>query len=204
MSVKKQSKKNEHFFFWCVPHGPCSWGAQDVDPREIAIAYGRRELPKLLSVLSRPNGSSEESLKCLKALTDVLITQEQKAQAISLGAPKQIIRHLNSDNRWVCESACHALTKLVMLMHGREEAVNHGGVKAVTQVLHLIPVAATRCLMEISKTLQGAQAILDSDANVVAELSNSCKVSEFTVHHWSTHSLIVAVLDVFSCRWPVQ
>jgi hypothetical protein len=150
-------------------------GVQTTAADDIAVAYGRRSIPKLLSALSRSGLPDAETLRCLRALSAVINTQEQKACAIQDGAVPLIAQKLRSQNSTVAQRACKALTKLVVLMRGREELVRGGGVESLAAVLQQMPVLVSRCLQAMSETLAGARMILESEADVVAELASACK-----------------------------
>jgi hypothetical protein len=148
---------------------------QSVDPEEVAVAYGRRQLPKLLSLLTRTEVSSDKKIHCLEILRLVCTTPEQKMEAITLGAPKQIIKCITIANCGVTEAACRALEPLVSLMDGRQQVFESNGIDLLTSVLHLAPEAAARCLVQLADTLPGAQAMIKSGDHVVSALANTCK-----------------------------
>ena len=149
--------------------------------RKIAIAYGRRDLPKLLEALASPC-SDEETLQCLHAMSAILNSQEQKAHAIKLGTVPLVIEQLHSSNQQVALKACEALTKLMAFMAGRDELAAAGGIDALASHLHAQPVPVAQCLSQVSLTLEGARMILNSKASVIAGLADACQVSSHHSH----------------------
>ena len=149
--------------------------------RSVSVAYGRQSLPTLLRVLSEAGRSAEDTLNCLQALEAAVVSQEQKAEAIRLGASPLVITCIVAGSRKVSESGCRVLNKLIALMEGRQEAVKHGAVEALTHVLPRNPVVASRCLKDLSKTLPGAEAMLQSGAGVVVAVTQTIEVRELSV-----------------------
>jgi hypothetical protein len=148
---------------------------QEVDGREVAVAYGRRSVPKLLSVIATEQ-DPEQLAHCLRVLVPLLMHQEQKTEAIRLGAPQQLVLHAGSDNVAVAALACDAIACLSTLMIGREAVVQAGGVESIAKVILQAPEKAAKCLMMISRSMDGAGAVLQSGANVTAALVQTCKV----------------------------
>ena len=146
-----------------------------MDEREIAVAYGRRSLRKLISVLQLPHHTPEELTHCLEVILSLLCFQEQKNEAINLGAAECLIRHVCSESNEVTSMACKALSSMAQMLNGREETVRHGGIEALASAMQRAPVEASACLMAISRTLDGAHAIFESDANVVQALVDVSK-----------------------------
>lgn len=153
---------------------------QEVDGCEVAVAYGRRSLPKLLAVLAVEQ-HPEQLAHCLRVLAPLLAEQEQKAEAIKLGAAKQLIVHAGSDDVNLASLACDAIACLCTLMAGREAVVQGGGIAAIARVMPQAPEKAAKCLMVMSRSMDGAQAILSSGAEVVQALVNICQVSAHPV-----------------------
>lgn len=158
--------------------------SQGVDDSEIAIAYGRRELPKLLTFLARPNISAADTLRCLAALISCLNTQEQKVEAISLSACMILVVQLRSERVDVAKCACEALIKLVPLMSARDALAAAGGIEALVKLLRKAPLVATRCLLEVASSQQGAQILLRAPVDVIASLVGASKVRTIACNTW--------------------
>jgi hypothetical protein len=170
---------------------------QAVDPEEVVVAYGRRQLPKLLAVLSLSGLSADKKIHCLHTLRSVCTTQEQKAEAVALGAPWQIISCITTANCGIAEAACLALEPLVSIMDGQLQVFECNGVKCLTSVLPLAPVAAARCLVHLAGTLPGAQAIFESDDAVIPAIANTCKVCPvFCCMHKTTMRQILSLCEM--------
>ena len=110
----------------------------DVDPSEIAVAYGRRSLPKLIDLLnnkSLPPASVVEvrrhlcvcrgSYCCyaqtLRHVNDLLPHQETKIEWMQLGGTEAIVSHFDGSDVAVVSGVTRALSQLAVIPQGREK-----------------------------------------------------------------------------------
>lgn len=148
---------------------------QDRGPaQDVKVAYGRQGIPQILAGLQTPSATAAESMA---ALNLVLATQEMKAEAIRLEAPRVLIQYLcPTFNARVVRAACCNLTQLIRLIDGCLATVLHGGIGALISVLHVAPKEVALCILDVSRTPEGSQAILQSGAESTEQLARFCKV----------------------------
>ena len=146
----------------------------------MALAFGNRQLPKLLEGLSASDGAqcgTATALHALRTLDAAMNTQEQKAQAIRLEACKVIVPYMWHADTAVAVSACKALTKLVVLLTGRNSLYQHDGLPALcAMLLQRSPLPAAECIMQMASTTHGSQLIMQSNADVLGSLVQAGKV----------------------------
>eukprot|EP00227_Mantoniella_beaufortii_P014146 CAMPEP_0197595342 /NCGR_PEP_ID=MMETSP1326-20131121/22619_1 /TAXON_ID=1155430 /ORGANISM="Genus nov. species nov., Strain RCC2288" /LENGTH=123 /DNA_ID=CAMNT_0043161679 /DNA_START=169 /DNA_END=537 /DNA_ORIENTATION=- len=94
---------------------------KDVIPDEIAVAFGRRHVYKLVDVLSLPSSdlASEERARALRYLLGLLSNQESKAEAVGCNTAAPVAALLGDDtNAEVRRLACDTLATLAHLEGG--------------------------------------------------------------------------------------
>lgn len=142
-------------------------------PTEVAVAYGRRSVGKLVDVLRLKGGDEiphTEHAHCLRVFTKELSTQEYKAQAISYGAPRPLVILCDSESHQVRQLSCKALTSLCQLSTGRKATIQAGGIEMLTSTLWKTPEEATETLAMLTSDLGCATAVMTSEIGVVANL----------------------------------
>lgn len=148
---------------------------QEVSEGDITVAYGSRQLPKLLAALEHQTDAAGTA-HCLRVLCGACNTQDEKARAIMLGAAERIVPHIDCADAEVAAEASRALGQLTTLMQGQDAAVQARGVEALTAAVRRVPAPATRCLLHLAQTIHGVRAILSADSDVVAALADAFKV----------------------------
>jgi hypothetical protein len=95
---------------------------------QVAVAFGRRGVEKLIDVLTTPDNSDSVKLSALILLIGELSTQEKKADAIRSGAVDACTSLLRSSHSLCKANACIALSRLALLMPGRAAMRKSGSV----------------------------------------------------------------------------
>lgn len=148
--------------------------------KEVALAFGARQLPKLLQILDHQSAAATnaaQALHALQTLDTAMNTQEEKAQAIRLDACRIIIPYLWHADTDVSISACRALTKLVVLLTGRAAVYANDGLPALcAMLLQRAPVHAAECIMNMASSTHGSQLIMQSSADVLGSLVQAGEV----------------------------
>eukprot|EP00740_Mantoniella_antarctica_P024112 CAMPEP_0198699408 /NCGR_PEP_ID=MMETSP1468-20131203/353533_1 /TAXON_ID=1461545 /ORGANISM="Mantoniella sp, Strain CCMP1436" /LENGTH=176 /DNA_ID=CAMNT_0044456889 /DNA_START=281 /DNA_END=807 /DNA_ORIENTATION=- len=132
---------------------------------EIAVAFGRRHVYKLVDVLSLPKAdlSGEERARGLRYLLGLLSNQESKAEAVGCNTAAPVVALLRDDNAEVRKLSCQTLAALVLLAAGRASVVAAGAVAAVTALLGDVDGsardAAAGFLVALSTATDGAASI---------------------------------------------
>mmetsp|Transcript_30967 Transcript_30967/g.68609 ORF Transcript_30967/g.68609 Transcript_30967/m.68609 type:complete len:382 (+) Transcript_30967:207-1352(+) len=125
---------------------------------EIAVAYGRRGITKLIAVLALPAHElpDTERAHALRVFNGLLSTQEQKTDAINAGAAAPLTQLVNSSqDAEVMRLSCEALGSLAQILPGRVSIVNVEGLKALTEALTKSPEAAAGALRQYSNSNDG-------------------------------------------------
>ncbi|KAK9815479.1 hypothetical protein WJX72_004416 [[Myrmecia] bisecta] len=141
-----------------------------VIPTEIAVAYGRRAVPKLVAVLRVPDLPAQQLAECLTLLNSLLTSQEGKVDAVNERAAVPLVRYLQSPDASVRQLSCQALASLALVLSGRASIMEAGGVEALSAALSTTASAAAACLEVMSANYDGAVALLQSEAGVIAAL----------------------------------
>mmetsp|Transcript_33997 Transcript_33997/g.47101 ORF Transcript_33997/g.47101 Transcript_33997/m.47101 type:complete len:424 (+) Transcript_33997:164-1435(+) len=172
----------------------------DVIPEEIAVAYGRRHVPKLVDVISLPDDQlpDEERARCLRYLLHLLANQETKSEAVTCGASDSLVHLLESKDPYVRELTCNTISSLAQLLTARAAIVQAQGIPALTLLLKdkdpSARAAAAQSLEAVSSGPEGAAAVLACDSQVQAREVDLLEDSE------STHSArMAAVLTLANC-----
>lgn len=144
-----------------------------VIPEEIAIAYGRRHVYKLVDVLALPFAELDgsERARALRYLIGLLSNQESKAETVTSNAASPLVTLLSDPNKDVRKLTCDTLAALAQFADGRVSIVEVGGIAAVTKLLKdgetAVREAAAGFLVAMSASADGAAACLASDGEVV-------------------------------------
>eukprot|EP00743_Colponemidia_sp_Colp-15_P001989 GILK01002162.1.p1 GENE.GILK01002162.1~~GILK01002162.1.p1 ORF type:complete len:491 (+),score=90.51 GILK01002162.1:72-1475(+) len=107
----------------------------DIDPTEVTVAYERRGVTKLVSVLEDPDVPSDKKIEAVQTIRNMMSNQEQKAEAIAEGtveAASQLLRHANSVVRRECTKL---VASLVCILSCRKKLQNAGTVPALARLL---------------------------------------------------------------------
>mmetsp|Transcript_22488 Transcript_22488/g.76422 ORF Transcript_22488/g.76422 Transcript_22488/m.76422 type:complete len:350 (-) Transcript_22488:750-1799(-) len=138
---------------------------------EIAVAYGRRHVPKLVDVIALPELEGEKRAKALRYLRKLLSNQETKAEAVTYGSAPPVITLTADADADVRREACMVLEALCLLREGRKAVVEGEGVTALTTLLtdgeEPVRDAAAAALSTLSTSSDGAAYTLGSPAGVV-------------------------------------
>lgn len=147
------------------------------------VAYARQGILQILAELRNHENSAIEGMA---ALSLVLATQEMKAEAIRYEAPRVLISYIQPCmDATVVKAACCNLTQLIRLFDGCHATVVNGGIEALVSVLGMAPKEVACCIMELSRTPEGSQAILESGDVAPKQLADFCKVAPLT-QAWET------------------
>eukprot|EP00798_Chlamydomonas_sp_ICE-L_P019287 gene19287-25931_t len=118
---------------------------------EIAEAYGRRGVQKLIAVLDLPQADLPDSERAhaLRVFKGLLSTQEHKIEAIQEGASKPLtfLIRITKDVE-VRKLSCNCLASMAQIIPGRNAIVKAQGFVALTEALTLSPEAAAGALRE--------------------------------------------------------
>lgn len=143
---------------------------------EIAEAYGRRGVKKLIDVLALPADalSHEDRAHALRVFKGLLSTQEHKTEAINEGAAVPLC-HLvgTSPDDEVRKLSCDCLASMAQILPGRNAIVAANGFEDLTKALKLSPEAAAGALREFSKSNDGVallNTVLDTVVPALVEL----------------------------------
>jgi len=157
-----------------------------VIPEEIAVAYGRRHVYKLVDVLALPFAELDgsERARALRYLIGLLTNQETKAETVTSNAAAPLVTLLGDPNKEVRKLTCDALAALAQLADGRVSIVTVAGIAAVTNLLKdkesVVREAAVGFLVAMSASADGAAACLASDGEVVPAVVNLLKDEDTT------------------------
>ena len=125
---------------------------------EIAVAYGRRGIQKLIDVLSLPDEElpDESKAHALHVLNGLLTTQEQKLDAISIGAVPTLTHLVESSlNAQVVKLSTEALGSLVQVSQGRKAVMTRGSLVALSEALKKTPEAAAGAIRRFVSSNEG-------------------------------------------------
>lgn len=149
-------------------------------PDEIAVAYGRRHVHKLVNVLSLPKTDlpPAERARALRYLLSLMTNQESKAEAVTRNTAAPLAALLTHDDPETKRLACDALASLAHLRDGRASATRADAVAATTKLLADddagVQIAAAGFLASMAKHSDGAAAVLRAgEGEVVAALATS-------------------------------
>lgn len=146
---------------------------KEIIKHEIAEAYGRRGVQKLVDVLSLPVGElSDESIAhALRVFSGLLTTQENKLDAISAIAPLTRLVE-TSTNPEVLKLSCEAIGSLVQVTQGRGALIKCQGLLALTESLKQSPEAAAGAIRRFTSSNDGIQ-ILSSHPELLGLIVSS-------------------------------
>ena len=139
-------------------------------PGEIADAYGHRAVPKLVEALRQEGLPKADVCLALEVLLGQMSDQEKKAQAVAHGLCAVLTQLLRHKELQVRELSCGLLGNLAGYLSGRAALVEAGGVATLVEALEGTAEAAAQCLWAISKSKDGSEALLRSQADVVPSL----------------------------------
>ncbi|GAX81056.1 hypothetical protein CEUSTIGMA_g8491.t1 [Chlamydomonas eustigma] len=140
---------------------------------EIAVAYGRRGIIKLIEVLALEDMDlrDEDRAHALRVLIGLLTTQEMKNDAVAQGAcvPLTALIRRTRDPE-VLKLSCDALGSLSQVQLGREAIIASDGVPALTEALQTSPEAAAGAFRLFTMSTQGVSLLGPSLDPVVQAL----------------------------------
>ena len=139
-------------------------------PGEIADAYGRRAVPKLVEALRQEGLPTGDVCLALRVLLGQMSDQEKKGQAVAHGVCAVLAQLLGHKELDVRELSCELLGNLAGYLSGREAIAKAGAVGTLVGALEGTAEAAAKCLWAIAKAKDGSEALLRSQANVVPSL----------------------------------
>eukprot|EP00197_Chlamydomonas_leiostraca_P007726 CAMPEP_0202885606 /NCGR_PEP_ID=MMETSP1391-20130828/41748_1 /ASSEMBLY_ACC=CAM_ASM_000867 /TAXON_ID=1034604 /ORGANISM="Chlamydomonas leiostraca, Strain SAG 11-49" /LENGTH=353 /DNA_ID=CAMNT_0049568857 /DNA_START=134 /DNA_END=1192 /DNA_ORIENTATION=- len=147
---------------------------KDVITEEIAIAYGRRGITKLVAVLALPDDllpDEDERAHALRMFNALLSTQEQKTDAAAQGASDPLIALVTrSPSEEVRRLAAQGLASIAQVMGGRQAVIDAGGIPALTAALNTAPEAAAGALKVFASCNDGVALLGPSLDSVVPAL----------------------------------
>jgi hypothetical protein len=100
---------------------------------QVALAFGRRGVEKLVDVLAADVTTTEEKNRALVLIADELSTQEKKALAIRMGAVAAATALLSSPHAPTRANAALVLSRACTILQGRAAAREAGSVLPLTQ-----------------------------------------------------------------------
>lgn len=132
---------------------------------EIATAYGRRGIRKMIDVLALPASelSPDESQRAhaLRVFNSLLCAQEQKSDAISQGAALPLTTLVTtSKDPEVIRLSCEALGSLVQVFAGRAAVLKAEGLPALTDALTTSPEAAAGAIRRFVSSNDGVLTLM--------------------------------------------
>mmetsp|Transcript_26183 Transcript_26183/g.56787 ORF Transcript_26183/g.56787 Transcript_26183/m.56787 type:complete len:357 (-) Transcript_26183:77-1147(-) len=140
---------------------------------EIAIAFGRRHVPKLVDVISLPDDRlpTHQLATALRYLLSLLSNQETKCECVTYDSAPFLVHHLTSEDPYVRQLSALTLASLAQLMLGRAEVVASQGIPSLTEMLEDADpearAAASYCLEMVSSGPEGASAVLSCESKVL-------------------------------------
>ena len=147
-------------------NSPRRQNKQEVIADEIAIAFGRRHVYKLVDVLSLPKDelTGEERARALRYLLGLLSNQESKAEAVGCNTAAPVTALLGDENAEVRKLSCETLATLSHFAQGRASIVAVDAITAVNKLLRDTDAgvrdAAAGFMSAVSKATDGAAAFL--------------------------------------------
>lgn len=139
---------------------------KEVIADEIAVAFGRRHVTKLVDVLSLPKAdlTSEQRAKALRYLNGLLSNQESKAESVSVNTAAAVVALLTDESAEVRKLACETLATLAHFAEGRGTIVAVDAITAVNKLVRDkesdVRVAAVGFMASVTKAADGAAATL--------------------------------------------
>lgn len=141
---------------------------------EIALAYGRRGITKLVAVLALPDDvleSEDERAHALRIFNALLSTQEQKTDAAAQGAATPLVGLVSrSPSEEVRRLAAQGLSSIAQVIGGRKAVVEADGIPALTAALTTAPEAAAGALKVFAGCNDGVSLLGPSLDSVVPAL----------------------------------
>lgn len=141
---------------------------------EIAVAYGRRGIIKLIDVLRLPamELTHEQRSHALRVLNGLLSTQEQKTDAINEDAATALTQLIDAEcqDGEVLRLSCEALESLAQVHQGRQAIAMAEGVSALTNTLRTSPEAAAGALRRFASSNDGVALLSQALEPVVPAL----------------------------------
>eukprot|EP00163_Fabomonas_tropica_P018826 TRINITY_DN33219_c0_g1_i1.p1 TRINITY_DN33219_c0_g1~~TRINITY_DN33219_c0_g1_i1.p1 ORF type:complete len:376 (-),score=58.54 TRINITY_DN33219_c0_g1_i1:224-1261(-) len=138
----------------------------DIDPKEIALAFGWRVYPKLNEALEQPDLSVEQKRLTLVCLIAVLTSQEAKYRAIQDGVIEHVTELLRDEEGILRAMACEVLSKFTCLPQGKSEIVLSRAMPALNDLLSDEDFSAREwaalCFAGLSQSRDGVVMIVDS------------------------------------------
>ncbi|GMH42144.1 hypothetical protein BSKO_10063 [Bryopsis sp. KO-2023] len=141
-----------------------------VIPDEIAVAHGRRVIPKLVDALKLPELPDEGRAHCLRIFNALMPNQEMKAEAIALDVAPSLMKHMTSDTLEVVTLCCQAVETICKVLPGRLAVVKAGGIQTLTSTLTKAPTYTTAAFEQLCRFKDGQQAVLQSTSQVIPAL----------------------------------
>mmetsp|Transcript_34988 Transcript_34988/g.62909 ORF Transcript_34988/g.62909 Transcript_34988/m.62909 type:complete len:389 (-) Transcript_34988:967-2133(-) len=113
---------------------------------EIADAYGRRAIPKLITFLGLNAEIGDEDIThALRVFNGLLSTQEHKTNAVIEGAAPTLLALVATRSSMEARSlSCEALASLAQVAPGRRSIAESGGLDGLTDALSTTPEAAAK------------------------------------------------------------
>ena len=148
----------------------------DVVKDEIAIAFGRRHVHKLVELVSLPKEdlTPEKRATALRYLLGVLTNQESKAEAIGTNVAAPLVVHITDDSDDVRRIACEVMASLATSRDGRTsliaaDAVTATAMKMLKDRNPEVRGAACSFLAAFSSAHDGARHVLEAADGSVFE-----------------------------------
>ena len=148
----------------------------DVVKDEIAIAFGRRHVHKLVELVSLPKEdlTPEKRATALRYLLGTLTNQESKAEAIGTNVAAPLVVHITDDSDDVRRIACEVMASLATSRDGRTsliaaDAVTATAMKMLKDRNPEVRGAACTLFAAFSSTHDGAKHMLEAADGSVFE-----------------------------------
>ncbi|GAQ90347.1 hypothetical protein KFL_006300050 [Klebsormidium nitens] len=135
--------------------------SKEVDPQEVAIAYGRRQVDKLVGVLKLGDELPPEQCKqALQALFDCISSQESRALAIKSGVLPHLLSRTTDQDRVIRRLACILVARFITIQSGREAFARDDGLPNILAGLQdpirEVNHASAECLHNLSNSPDGS------------------------------------------------
>eukprot|EP00698_Gefionella_okellyi_P000005 TRINITY_DN10005_c0_g1_i1.p1 TRINITY_DN10005_c0_g1~~TRINITY_DN10005_c0_g1_i1.p1 ORF type:complete len:322 (-),score=61.71 TRINITY_DN10005_c0_g1_i1:156-1121(-) len=138
-----------------------------INPKEIAVSFGREAIPRLLDLSRNPDMTAEELVQCVHEFNLVLSHQETKIEALNCNAVTAMLHLLGHQSAGVRAKALAVLTSLGVIPQGVEEIERNDGVEQITALLHesesTVRLQASAALRNISNSNGGGHVLVARD-----------------------------------------
>ena len=140
---------------------------------EVTLAYGARQVKKLIEVLEKGEATVSERVEAIKLLCDVCSCQEKKSSAADERVGDIVMQLLGDDEPELVLASCKLIQSLGKIFLGRKVMKGAGVFAKLVNLIdasevHGIKLDAARCIGLMTRSPDGVECFMDIEGTVPA------------------------------------